>query len=97
MNFKRKIKRRLRCQEMRLQSELFIHIWIKIKAVDENPAEGLETPKVEEKIPAILSTNEVEMLLEQPDLSETKGIEETRLCWRLWHATGIRVSGIDFT
>lgn len=47
----------------------------KIKAVDENPAEGLETPKVEKKIPVILSTNEVEMLLEQPDLSGNQRFE----------------------
>ena len=63
----------------------------KIKAVDENPAEGLETPKVEKKIPAILSTNEVEMLLEQPDLSETKGLRDKAML-EVMYATGIRVS-----
>lgn len=41
--------------------------------VEENIAESVEAPKVDRKEPMILTESEIEVLLEQPDLSELKG------------------------
>jgi len=56
-----------------------------------NPTSNLETPKVEKKLPSILSPREVELLLEQPDHDDIKG-KRDRAMLELLYATGIRVS-----
>lgn len=63
----------------------------KMKIIEGNPADGLETPKVEKKMPAILSLDEVEKLLEQPDISDTKGIRDKAML-EVLYATGMRVT-----
>ncbi len=57
----------------------------------ENPTTNLETPKVEKKLPSVLTTKEVELLLEQPDSKDIKG-KRDRAMLELLYATGIRVS-----
>ena len=57
----------------------------------ENPTTNLETPKVEKKLPSVLTTKEVELLLEQPDSTDIKG-KRDRAMLELLYATGIRVS-----
>ena len=59
--------------------------------ISKNPAEGLKAPKVEKKIPEILSVEEVDLLLAQPDEKTVKGIRD-RAMLELLYATGIRVS-----
>lgn len=59
--------------------------------VTENPAADLELPKVEKKIPEILSLDKVELLLEQPNGEEDKEIRDKAML-ELLYATGIRVT-----
>lgn len=61
------------------------------RIIDSNPAEGLDTPKVEKKMPAVLTLKEVEVLLEQPDIKDSKGIRDKAML-EVLYATGIRVS-----
>jgi integrase/recombinase XerD len=57
----------------------------------ENPAEHLKAPKIQKKTPGILSVEEVDLLLKQPDKNTPKGIRD-RAMLELLYATGIRVS-----
>lgn len=56
-----------------------------------NPAESLKAPKIEKKTPAILSQEEAERLLEQPDGDSPKELRDKAML-ELLYATGIRVS-----
>lgn len=56
-----------------------------------NPTIGVESPKVEKKIPQILSVEEVEILLNQPKKMGLKGVRD-RAMLELLYSTGIRVS-----
>ena len=60
-------------------------------AVTENPAADLELPKVEKKVPEILSLEKVELLLEQPSGEEDKEVRDKAML-ELLYATGIRVT-----
>lgn len=60
-------------------------------AIQEDPAESLKPPKVEKKLPEILTVEEVDLLLEQPSVTTPKGIRD-RAMLELLYATGIRVS-----
>ena len=60
-------------------------------AVSVNPTSNLEAPHVEKKMPQILTGSEVERLLEQPSVSDNKGIRDKAML-ELLYATGIRVS-----
>lgn len=62
-----------------------------LRRIDENPADNLKSPKVEKKLPEILSIQEVDNLLKQPDLTTPKGIRDKAML-ELLYATGIRVS-----
>lgn len=59
--------------------------------VGENPAADLELPKVEKKMPEILSLEKVELLLEQPAGEEDKEVRDKAML-ELLYATGIRVT-----
>lgn len=63
----------------------------KLGKISENPAESLKPPKVEKKMPDILSVPEIAALLEQPDDRTPKGIRD-RAMLELLYATGIRVT-----
>ena len=56
-----------------------------------DPTSGLEVPRIERRMPNILTTREVELFLEQPDSHDTKGMRD-RAMLELLYATGIRVS-----
>ena len=56
-----------------------------------DPTKNLEAPHIEKKLPKILSTREVDRLLEQPSDKEPKGIRDKAML-ELLYATGIRVS-----
>ena len=60
-------------------------------AVEENPARGLTSVRVERKLPAILTRKEAELFLDQPDMSEPKGCRDKAML-EVLYATGIRVS-----
>ena len=57
----------------------------------ENPAEKLKAPKIEKKLPDILTIEEVDLLLRQPKGNTAKGIRDKAML-ELLYATGIRVS-----
>ena len=63
----------------------------KEQIITENPSLELETLKAEKKLPLVLSFREVELLLEQPDISKTMGLRDKAML-ELLYATGIRVS-----
>lgn len=59
--------------------------------VEESVAENLKAPKIEKKAPAILSTEEIIRLLEQPAGNKPKDLRDKAML-ELLYATGIRVS-----
>jgi len=59
--------------------------------IDADPTIDLDSPKVEKKLPQILSTHEVELLLDQPKCVDLKGYRDKAML-ELLYATGIRVS-----
>jgi len=63
----------------------------KSKIIEHDPTSELESPKVEKKLPQILSTQEVELLLEQPKCIDLKGYRDKAMLEFLY-ATGIRVT-----
>lgn len=69
----------------------FYHYMFKEGMVAEDVAEGLHAPKIEKKMPEILSTEEVIRLLEQPDGESPKEIRDKAML-ELLYATGIRVT-----
>ena len=56
-----------------------------------DPSDVLKPPKVEKKAPGILSVEDVDKLLKQPDTVTPKGIRDTAML-ELLYATGMRVS-----
>lgn len=69
----------------------FFHYLDKRNLVPDNPADELKPPKVEKKLPDILSLHEVDLLLKQPNRETSKGLRD-RAMLELLYATGIRVS-----
>lgn len=57
----------------------------------ENPAMGFKAPKVEKKVPEVLTVEEVSLLLGQPSGNSNKAIRD-RAMLELLYATGMRVS-----
>lgn len=67
--------------------------------IDSDPTMALTTPKAEKKQPKALSSSQVDLLLNQPKLSDNKGIRDKAML-ELLYATGIRVSeliGLDIS
>lgn len=69
----------------------FYQFLLKEQIITENPSTDLETPKTEKKLPRVLSFNEIELLLEQPETKNVIGLRDKAML-ELLYATGIRVS-----
>ena len=69
----------------------FYHYLVKEEIVDADVAEDLKAPKIEKKIPEILTMDEVIRLLNQPKGDSPKEIRDKAML-ELLYATGIRVS-----
>ena len=69
----------------------FYKYLISKKLVSENIAIGVRIPKVDRKAPTILTTSEIEKLLEQPDMKDLKG-QRDKAMLELLYVTGIRVT-----
>lgn len=69
----------------------FYHFLLRAHLVEEDAAEGLKAPRVEKKMPEILSVEEVDRLLAQPDTETAKGLRDKAML-ELLYATGLRVS-----
>ncbi len=71
----------------------FYQFAIKNKKLKINPTESIQAPKIEKKAPSILSSKEVELLLNQPKDMDLKGIRDKAML-EFAYATGMRVTEI---
>ena len=69
----------------------FFHYLCKEGIVEKDVSEGLKAPKIEKKMPAIMTPEEVVWLLEQPKGDTPKEIRDKAML-ELLYATGIRVT-----
>ena len=69
----------------------FYHYMMQEGMVEEDLSDSLKAPKIEKKIPEIMSTDEVIRLLEQPSGNSPKEIRDKAML-ELLYATGIRVT-----
>ena len=69
---------------------LYAHLFIK-QLITVNPAQGLVPDKSTQKLPEILTSKEVELLLGQPKCIDPKGYRDKAML-ELLYATGIRVT-----
>ncbi|HEY6905955.1 MAG TPA: site-specific tyrosine recombinase XerD [Ignavibacteriaceae bacterium] len=61
------------------------------KYVSQNPVEKIPSPKLSKKLPSVLTVNEVDAILSQPDVKSKFGLRDKALM-ELFYACGIRVS-----
>ncbi len=61
--------------------------------IKEDPTLNLKSPKCEKKLPNVLTKEEVDLLLSQPNLGDFKGSRDKAML-ELLYATGVRVSEI---
>ncbi len=71
----------------------FYQFLLKNKKVKRNPTEGIQSPKIERRIPAVLTSQEVELLLDQPKNIDLKGIRDKAML-EFAYATGMKVTEI---
>ena len=71
----------------------FYQFLLRTKKVKKDPTIGVRSPKVEKKVPNILTSKEVELLLEQPKTIDLKGIRDKAML-EFAYATGMRVTEI---
>lgn len=69
----------------------FYHYLEREHLLAEDPSEYLKAPRIEKRVPTILSTDQVNRLLEQPGTDSPKGLRDKAML-ELLYATGIRVS-----
>lgn len=69
----------------------FFNYAVAQKLVEINPVEDLESPKLEKKIPSALTYDQVQLLFEQPDLSDPLGFRD-RTIMELFYSSGLRLS-----
>lgn len=63
----------------------------KLRLIDENPSDNLKAPKVEKKLPQVMSFNDVVKLLNTPSDNSPKSLRDKAML-ELLYATGIKVS-----
>lgn len=71
----------------------FYQYEVKNKVVKKDPTEGIQSPKIEKRVPNVLTSNEVALLLEQPKDANLKGIRDKAML-EFAYATGMRVTEI---
>ncbi len=65
----------------------------KNKVVKSDPTDGIQSPKIEKRVPSILTSNEVALLLDQPKNVNLKGTRDKAML-EFAYATGMRVTEI---
>ena len=65
----------------------------KNKKIEEDPTEGIQSPKIEKRVPNVLTSKEVALLLEQPKNVDLKGTRDKAML-EFAYATGMRVTEI---
>ncbi len=71
----------------------FYQYLVRTKKVKKDPTDGIQSPKIEKKAPSILSSEEIELLLEQPKNVDLKGIRDKAML-EFAYATGMKVTEI---
>lgn len=69
----------------------FFNYLVRERVIDKEPTYMIKAPKVIKKAPDILSVEEIDRLLSQPDTKKSKGIRDKAML-EILYATGIRVS-----
>ena len=72
---------------------LFYQFLLRNNKVKFDPTEGIQSPKIEKRVPSILTSQEVSLLLEQPKNIDLKGIRDKAML-EFAYATGMRVTEI---
>ncbi len=65
----------------------------KNKVVEKDPTEGIQSPKIEKRVPSVLTSSEVALLLDQPKDVDLKGTRDKAML-EFAYATGMRVTEI---
>ena len=71
----------------------FYQYLVRNKKVLVDPTNNVQAPKIEKRVPSILTASEVELLLEQPQNVDLKGIRDKAML-EFAYATGMRVTEI---
>ncbi len=71
----------------------FYQYLLRVKKVKKDPTDGIQSPKIEKRIPSVLTSQEVELLLEQPKNVDLKGIRDKAML-EFAYATGMKVTEI---
>jgi integrase/recombinase XerD len=69
----------------------FFRFLVRERAIDTDPTELVERPKVARKLPRVLSYEEVDLLLAAPPLDTARGIRDSAMI-HVMYASGLRVS-----
>ena len=71
----------------------FYQFVLKRKKIKVDPTANIQSPKIEKRVPNVLTSKEVELLLEQPKDIDLKGIRDKAML-EFAYATGMRVTEI---
>ena len=71
----------------------FYQFELKNKKIKVDPTDNVKSPKIEKRVPSILTSAEVELLLDQPQDIDLKGIRDKAML-EFAYATGMRVTEI---
>lgn len=71
----------------------FYQFLLRNKKIKKDPTEGIQSPKIDKRVPTVLSSQEVELLLEQPKSMDLKGIRDKAML-EFAYATGMKVTEI---
>ena len=71
----------------------FYQYLVRTKVILQDPTSSIQAPKIEKRVPSVLTTKEVELLLEQPQTVDLKGIRDKAML-EFAYATGMRVTEI---
>ena len=71
----------------------FYQFILKNKKIKVDPTQNIQSPKVEKRVPSVLTSKEVELLLDQPKDIDLKGIRDKAML-EFAYATGMRVTEI---
>jgi integrase/recombinase XerD len=69
----------------------FFSYLLQNKYITQNPVEKIPSPKLSKKLPQVLTINEIDLILSQPDVKNKLGLRDKSLL-ELFYACGTRVS-----
>ncbi len=72
---------------------LFYQFLVRNGKIKKDPTEGIQSPKIAKRVPSILTSQEVSLLLDQPKSIDLKGIRDKAML-EFAYATGMRVTEI---